>query len=93
MTSTLSPNTQNWTRWHQDRLINTEMDRDLSGAPNQKYINVSKYPQCSCQRTFISTETISLSQNDLELLKTIFGSFPGEIRSSYDYLLTLGICI
>ena len=56
MTSTLSPQTQMWTRWHQDRLINAEMDRDLSGAPNQKYISVSKYPQFASLRTFIPTE-------------------------------------
>ena len=69
MTNTLSPNTKVWTRWHQDRLINTEMDKDLSDAPNQKYISVSIYPQFEDQGlSFLLQQTDRL--NDLELLKT-----------------------
>lgn len=42
MATTLSPKTNNWTKWHQQRLVNSGMERDLSNAPNQKYINIVK---------------------------------------------------
>ena len=41
MKNTLSPKASVWTRWHQQRLLESEMVRDLSKAPNQKYIAVS----------------------------------------------------
>ena len=37
----LSDKTPIWTKWHQDRLLSTEMGRDMSNAPNQRYLNVS----------------------------------------------------
>lgn len=41
MDSKLSTSPDVWTKWHEQRAGTTEMDRDLSNAPNQKYINVS----------------------------------------------------
>ena len=42
MKNTLSPQASVWTRWHQQRLLESEMVKDLSKAPNQKYIAVSR---------------------------------------------------
>ena len=41
MKNTLSPQASVWTRWHQQRLLESEMAKDFSNAPNQKYIAVS----------------------------------------------------
>ena len=35
-----------WTKWHQERVMNQEMDCDVNGLPNQRYIAVS------CQSDF-----------------------------------------
>ena len=43
MKNTLSPQASVWTRWHQQRLLESEMIKDLSKAPNQKYIAVSRF--------------------------------------------------
>ena len=42
MSNTLSPQAPVWTKWHQERAANSIMERDLSRAPNQKYITVSE---------------------------------------------------
>lgn len=39
---TLSPKTNVWTKWHQERLVNQEMQRDVPNPANQKYIEVRK---------------------------------------------------
>jgi len=41
MKNTLSPQAPIWTKWHQQRLLESEMDKDLSSLPNHKYISVS----------------------------------------------------
>lgn len=41
MASTLSPKAKVWTKWHQQRAFNHEMEKDMSAAPNQRYIAVS----------------------------------------------------
>lgn len=41
MDSKLPSNPDVWTKWHEQRAGTTEMDRDLSNAPNLKYIRVS----------------------------------------------------
>ena len=41
MSNNLSSNAPVWTRWHEERVVNKEMDKDLTFAPNKKYINVS----------------------------------------------------
>lgn len=42
MSNTLSPNPKVWTKWHQERVQNHEMDRDVSNLPNQRYIQIIK---------------------------------------------------
>ena len=44
MGSTLSGNAPIWTQWHQNRAMEQEIDKDLSAAPNKKYIAVSLPP-------------------------------------------------
>ena len=41
MASTLSPRAPVWTKWHQERATNDEMEKDLTAAPNKRYISVS----------------------------------------------------
>ena len=40
MSTTLSPKAPVWTKWHEERASNSLMERDLTRAPNQKYISV-----------------------------------------------------
>ena len=40
MSNTLSPHAPVWTKWHQERAQNSIMEKDLTRAPNQKYITV-----------------------------------------------------
>lgn len=42
MDSKLPSNPDVWTKWHEQRAGTTEMDRDLSNAPNLKYIRIVK---------------------------------------------------
>ena len=39
--NTLSPEAPIWTKWHQNRLLESEMTKDFSNAPNAKYMSVS----------------------------------------------------
>ena len=41
MSNTLSPTSPVWTKWHHERLLSNEMDKDFSKSPNQRYIAVS----------------------------------------------------
>ena len=41
MSNTLRSDAPIWTRWHQERAMTQEMDKDLSHAANKKYIAVS----------------------------------------------------
>ena len=40
MATTLSPKAHVWTRWHAERALNNEMDRDTSGSRNERYLNI-----------------------------------------------------
>ena len=40
MGATLNAQASTWTKWHQERAMNTDMDKDMRTAPNQKYIKV-----------------------------------------------------
>ena len=40
MATTLSPKAQVWTRWHAERALNNEMERDTSGSRNERYLNI-----------------------------------------------------
>lgn len=43
MGNNLSANAPIWTRWHQDRTLIQEMDKDLTNAGNKKYVAVSAF--------------------------------------------------
>ena len=43
MGNNLSANAPIWTRWHQERALIQEMDKDLSNAGNKKYVAVSVF--------------------------------------------------
>ena len=43
MGNNLSANAPIWTRWHQDRALIQEMDKDLTNAGNKKYVAVSAF--------------------------------------------------
>ena len=45
---TLSPTSQNLTKWHKERELNSEYVRDLTNAKNKRYIEVSNYPKIPC---------------------------------------------
>ena len=40
MGQTLNPKSTVWTKWHQQRLVNQEMGRDLGQTLNQRYMDV-----------------------------------------------------
>ena len=40
MAPSLSPTAKVWTKWHQERALNDEMERDLRNAPNQRYLQI-----------------------------------------------------
>ena len=40
MATTLSPKAHVWTRWHAERALNNEMERDTSGSRNERYLNI-----------------------------------------------------
>ena len=42
MQTNLSPQAQVWTRWHQERVNNNEMDRDTSASRNSNYAAIIK---------------------------------------------------
>ena len=48
MSNTLSPQAPVWTKWHQERAQNSIMEKDLTRAPNQKYITVRVHARSLC---------------------------------------------
>lgn len=44
MNTQVSSTPQVWTRWHQERVLNQEMDQPTNGMRNQRYIQVSHPP-------------------------------------------------
>jgi len=42
MSTTLSPQAKVWTRWHEDRALNNEMDKSLDRCNNHHYIQIIK---------------------------------------------------
>lgn len=40
MATTLSPKAKLWTKWHQERANNNEMERDTSNDRNQRYMEI-----------------------------------------------------
>lgn len=36
----LSPKAEVWTKWHQERVNSNEMAKDLTTAPNRRYLNI-----------------------------------------------------
>ena len=63
MTNTLSPSSPVWTKWHQQRANSQEMEKDITNAPNQRYIAVSNYQSRSCKIIQFSNAATGLSQS------------------------------
>ena len=42
LSNELSPSAKVWTKWHEERVMGNHMDKDLSSAPNQRYIQIMK---------------------------------------------------
>ena len=66
--NTLSPQAPIWTKWHQNRMLENAMPKDLSNAPNQKYISVSDittfslaciYPLLACLSVSVMIAKVS----------------------------------
>ena len=62
MSNTLRPHAPVWTKWHQERAQNSIMEKDLTRAPNQKYITVRVRALSVLRRSlvYISLEYFSL---------------------------------
>ena len=76
--NTLSPEAPIWTKWHQNRLLESEMTKDFSNAPNAKYMSVSDVhnPQFFQLYFFASCSKLRRLKGCLVKIIFIFNDWP-----------------
>jgi len=80
MATTLSPDTKVWTRWHQERVLNNEMDRSPVGIKNARYEGIIREIIDPQFQPKLLDWVSSISENHKKVSKHLHILFAKELR-------------